>query len=451
MFSKALGVLLACALASKCMSLVLEPSVLVSELDPFGPPIQKDDDGVASLTSENFDAFVRSKPMTVVAFIAPWCGFCKKLKPEFAQVALDVEKEFPDTMHFARVDCVAESQLYDRFDIESYGFPAIFLFHFGKLANVYQSRDLSQSAIRDFYREWAMQPDVHTGWLFAETIDDVYNVLEYDTERRVYTSPIPTLLTLFDPARINSDDSRMVLEALANASFKYETKHTRFVVTTDPLVMDVFMQITEDCGLQEPPTDLPVSRLITSYDKPDVFLPPAMVRLADMLAAFVHSWAWPDLVVHNGKNMTYMFTERPGFQNHVLVFADGPPGTPGYKTLYDAALRVGGFYRKKLIVAIVSPDNPAGKAIAQALAVTEPLPAIRIVSSNAKATSPGDKVQRYRYAGNDEFSAAAAALSLQGPDAEKNLLDYVQKFISGQLTPVDRKKASRGGAVEREL
>ena len=59
--------------------------------------------------------------------------------------------------------------------------------------------------------------------------------------------------------------------------------------------------------------------------------------------------------------------------------------------------------------AIVSPDNPAGKAIAQALAVTEPLPAIRIVSSNAKATSPGDKVQRYRYAGNDEFSAAVRA------------------------------------------
>lgn len=59
--------------------------------------------------------------------------------------------------------------------------------------------------------------------------------------------------------------------------------------------------------------------------------------------------------------------------------------------------------------AIVSPENPAGKAIAQALAVTEPLPAIRIVSSNAKAKSAGDKVQRYRYAGNDEFSEAVRA------------------------------------------
>jgi len=231
--------------------LVLDQSVLVQELDPFGPPISKDADGVPSLTNENFDIFIRSKPMTVVAFVAPWCGFCKKLKPEFAQVAQDIKSEFPDTMQFARVDCVAESDLYDRFEVEKSGFPTLILFHFGKIANKYHSRDLSGDAIRAYYRDWALQPDVHTGWLYAETINDVYELLEYDADNHVYTSPIPTLLTLFDPTRINSDDSRMVLESLANASFMYETKHTRFVVTADIAVLDEFMQITEDCGLTE--------------------------------------------------------------------------------------------------------------------------------------------------------------------------------------------------------
>jgi thiol-disulfide isomerase/thioredoxin len=383
------AVALLVAVAAVAQSVALEPSILVRALDPFGTPIAKDDDKVPSLTSANFDDFVMSKPLTVVAFVAPWCGFCKKLKPVFAKAAAELGKEFPDTMQLARVDCVAESELYDRFDIEGFGFPAIFLFHFGKLANVYQGRDLSYDAIRSFYRDWALQPDVHTGWLFAKTINDVFDVLEYDVPHHAYTSPIPTLLTLLDPTRINSDDSRMVLESLANASFMSETKHTRFVVTTDPAVMGEFMQITEDCGLTEasdavasgcfpccsfrlciiaprgdrvplrfgaivrravccdnvgspfdesawvarcrshaasrarfdqmfsaslhthcmrrerqPPTHLPVSRLITSYDKPDVFLPPAMVRLSDMLAAFVHAWAWPDLVVHNAKNMS---------------------------------------------------------------------------------------------------------------------------------------------------
>jgi hypothetical protein len=44
--------------------------------------------------------------------------------------------------------------------------------------------------------------------------------------------------------------------------------------------------------------------------------------------------------------------------------------------------------------------------------VTEPLPAIRIVSSNAKAKGPNNKVQRYRYAGSDEFSEAVRPVSL---------------------------------------
>ncbi len=56
----------------------------------------------------------------------------------------------------------------------------------------------------------------------------------------------------------------------------------------------------------QPPTELPVSRLLTSFDKPAVFLPPAMIRLADMVAAFVHVWAWPDLVVHSVQNMSYV-------------------------------------------------------------------------------------------------------------------------------------------------
>ena len=116
---------------------------------------------------------------------------------------------------------------------------------------MYQSRDLSYEAVFGFYRDWALQPDVHTGWLFAETLADVHRVLEYDVEHHAYTSPVPTLLTLFDPNRVYSDDSRMVLAALANASFMAETKHTRFVVTTDPAVLGEFMQITEDCGLTE--------------------------------------------------------------------------------------------------------------------------------------------------------------------------------------------------------
>jgi thiol-disulfide isomerase/thioredoxin len=437
-------VLLTLQFLTASLQVVIEPSILLPEPDPFAPVVTKDGDGVPSLTATTFESFVNSQPLTVVAFTAPWCGFCKKLKPAFAQASAEISAEFPDVMHFARVDCVAESELYDRFKIE--GFPSVKLFHYGVIANSWQTKDLSYEAIRNYAREWALMPDVKTGWLHAQTVDDVFELMEYDVKKHAYTSPVPTLLTVLDASRINSDDSRMVLESLANASLKAETKHTRFIITTDQSAMNEFMQITPDCGLSEPPTELPVSRLLTSFDKPDVFLPPAMVRLSDMVAAFVHTWAWPDLVVHSVQNMTYLFQERPGFQNHVLLFADGPPGTVTYDNLYKAALRVGGAYRKKFIMAIVSPDSMSGKAISQALAVTEALPTIRIVSSNAKAKN---SVVRYRYAGEDEFSQAAAAESLKGPDVEIKILDFVQKFVSGQLEPMPANQQRQG--VEREL
>jgi thiol-disulfide isomerase/thioredoxin len=237
------------SVASADTPITLEPSLLVPELDPFAPPVAKDDDGVASLTNENFDTFVRSKPMTIVAFVAPWCGFCKKLKPTFAQVAREIEDEFPTVMQLARVDCVAESALYDRFKIE--GFPVVKLFHFGVFADRWQTKDLGFDALRSYARGWATSPDAVTGWLYVPTLQDLYARMEYDLEQRAYTSSVPTLLTVLDPARINSDDSRLVLESLANASLKAETKHTRFIVTTDLAAVDEFMQITPDCGLTE--------------------------------------------------------------------------------------------------------------------------------------------------------------------------------------------------------
>ncbi len=37
----------------------------------------------------------------------------------------------------------------------------------------------------------------------------------------------------------------------------------------------------------------------------------------------------------------------------------------------------------------------------------------------------------------------AAALSLKGPDTQMNILDFVQKFASGQLTPMQNPKQVR--------
>ena len=154
-----------------------------------------------------------------------------------------------------------------------------------------------------------------------------------------------------------------------------------------------------------------------------------------------------------------------------------------------------------------APEAPAAQAkqkrvfdpyyyyFVQALGVTEERPAIRIVSSNAKVSS---KALRYKYAPDDEFGQAvrslglrlelqlasngitisavsmamlelndpttrfkllhlfdlqASAASLTGDQAEKNILAYVQKYVSGELSPINPSGSNTdsSGGVEREL
>ena len=95
--------------------------------------IEQDDDGIIKLGTKNFEGFTSGHTLTLVAFIAPWCGHCKRFKSEFAAAAEELKDE--DNIAFVRVDCVAHEKLYDKFKVK--GFPTVKLFRHGILSDTY--------------------------------------------------------------------------------------------------------------------------------------------------------------------------------------------------------------------------------------------------------------------------------------------------------------------------
>jgi len=86
---------------------------------------------VVHLTDDNFDSFMESEASVLVMFYAPWCGHCKRAKPQFVSAAAAMASQGMGGK-LAAVDCTKHHQLSKRFDVK--GFPTIKYFKDGQMA-----------------------------------------------------------------------------------------------------------------------------------------------------------------------------------------------------------------------------------------------------------------------------------------------------------------------------
>ncbi|XP_030756821.1 protein disulfide-isomerase A5 [Sitophilus oryzae] len=97
---------------------------------PPPPPPEKhwseENTEVVHLNDENFKPFLKKKKHVLVMFYAPWCGHCKRAKPEFSGAA----EHFKDDpkVEFAAVDCTTQSAVCSAFDVK--GYPTIKYFSY---------------------------------------------------------------------------------------------------------------------------------------------------------------------------------------------------------------------------------------------------------------------------------------------------------------------------------
>jgi protein disulfide-isomerase-like protein len=111
-----------------------EAAILKFMADPKEPPPPpppevswKDEESdVVHLSEEDFKPFLKKKKHVLVMFYAPWCGHCKRAKPEMTAAAAEFEED--TKVELAAVDCTTDKSVCSAFEVT--GFPTFKYFHY---------------------------------------------------------------------------------------------------------------------------------------------------------------------------------------------------------------------------------------------------------------------------------------------------------------------------------
>jgi len=106
-----------------------------SKSDPnYKPPPS----AVVDLTEGGFKDFINDNDLSLVEFFAPWCGHCKRLKPEYEKAARKLSLSQPP-IPLAIVDATKASEIAKEYEVS--GYPTLFIFRKGKKFEYNGGRD----------------------------------------------------------------------------------------------------------------------------------------------------------------------------------------------------------------------------------------------------------------------------------------------------------------------
>lgn len=129
------------------------------EEPPPPPPPEKEWEDepseVQHLNTDNYKTFLKKKKNVLVMFYAPWCGHCKKAKPEFDKAA-ETFKDDPK-IELAAVDCTKHREVCSANDVQ--GYPTIKYFSYYKTKLEYNGGRVAEDFVKYLKRKSELGAD----------------------------------------------------------------------------------------------------------------------------------------------------------------------------------------------------------------------------------------------------------------------------------------------------
>ncbi|KAK5650473.1 hypothetical protein RI129_001502 [Pyrocoelia pectoralis] len=149
--------------------------------NPHAPPVKvvesewsDVDSEVVHLTTSSFDPVIKEEASLLIMFYAPWCGHCKRMKPEYEKAAALMKSEGIPGM-LAAVDATKEQAVSAKFSIK--GYPTVKYFSYGEFkfdANLRESAKIVEFMTNP--QEPLPPPPAEVSW--SEEKSDVVHLTE---------------------------------------------------------------------------------------------------------------------------------------------------------------------------------------------------------------------------------------------------------------------------------